>query len=100
MMCPVWLINCTDPPKNISLDHKATTITLTEGDEVHKVTCDADCRPLCNYTWYHDDVHIRNGAILSSLDKATPSTTGKYTCVASNAVGESSIAITILVQCK
>ncbi|KAJ8320185.1 hypothetical protein KUTeg_001772 [Tegillarca granosa] len=86
------------PAKNMSLDQHTTTLNLKEGDLVPEFTCNAECRPLCNYIWLHNDVQVGNGAILNFTDRATPNTTGIYTCVASNIVGKSNITKSIQVQ--
>ena len=52
------------------------------------LTCDADCNPLCRFTWYHDNkTALANGDQLS-LISVVPENSGIYRCSAENDFGK------------
>ncbi|XP_069119318.1 peroxidasin homolog [Argopecten irradians] len=61
------------------------SVDVMENQTISDVTCSADCRPSCTYTWSKDGTDYPNPL---SLSVATRNNAGQYTCSASNMVSQ------------
>ncbi|XP_060083486.1 hemicentin-2-like [Ylistrum balloti] len=73
------------PGDSISFEPQQDTVDVAENHTITDVTCSADCRPLCTYTWSKSGTNYPNPL---SLSMATRTNAGQYTCTASNTVSQ------------
>lgn len=90
----------SDGPESVSLSPLKTSYTVTEGKETISITCTADCKPACDYTWSGPNVPGGTGEVLS-LQNIRKNQRGVFNCAASNNVGSfNSTDVNIDVQCE
>ncbi|XP_021373078.1 hemicentin-1-like [Mizuhopecten yessoensis] len=71
------------PGNSVVLQPQSKVVDIVENQTVPNITCSADCRPSCSYTWSKSDKNFSNPL---SLSVATRDNAGQYTCTASNTV--------------
>lgn len=99
MLFLLWL----DGPGNISIKPNDEQRTVTEGNTLGPLCCDAACNPTCLVKWrssitkkgrvdsFSSNLHISN---------ITRGQSGVYTCEASNSLGNKSKDIKVVVNCE
>ncbi|XP_069119324.1 peroxidasin-like, partial [Argopecten irradians] len=87
------------PGISVALSPPDTTYTRTEGDTLPDITCTADCRPDCTFVWTRPDNTNFTVSSVLSLGQLDRSDYGKYKCIATNLVGESSTTLNIHITC-
>lgn len=89
-----------DGPASVSLSPPDTTYTVTEGNDIPAISCMADCKPPCVYTWSGLKVPAGTDNVLK-LQNIHKNQKGVFNCAASNYVGIlNSTDVNIDVQCK
>ncbi|CAC5360369.1 unnamed protein product [Mytilus coruscus] len=73
-------------PEYVSLLPPDTTYTVKEGNNLLPISCMADCKPVCTYTWYGPNIPVGTSNILS-LQNIHKTHRGVFNCTASNVVG-------------
>lgn len=81
----------SDPPGGVTVSPSNDTFyTKRDGRPLRDITCEADCRPECTYTWYRQG-NINPHTDGNSLFATTPyfySGFSRFHCRASNDIGD------------
>ncbi|XP_033758257.1 titin-like [Pecten maximus] len=86
------------PGSSLILSPQETKYTRIKGDTLPDITCTADCRPGCTFVWTRPDNTNFTVSPVLSLGQLDRSEHGTYRCTASNAAGESTKVISVIVK--
>ena len=89
-----------DGPEYVTFSPSTTTYTVTEGDTIPAISCNASCRPQCTFMWTEPNVPdgTTNDLYLQNI---TRNQKGTLNCTATNEVGSKvSSNVVVDVQCK
>jgi hypothetical protein len=94
------LLFLLDGPGSVILSPPNTTYTVTEGDTLPHITCNALCRPHCTFMWTGPNVPdgTTNYLYLQNINRNQK---GTFSCTATNEVGnKTSSNVEVDVRCK
>jgi hypothetical protein len=89
-----------DGPQSLTLSPPNTTYTVTEGDTIPSISCNASCRPQCTFMWTGPNVPNgpTNDMFLQNINR---NQSGTFYCTAANEVGSKmSSSVVVDVRCK
>ncbi|XP_033758626.1 hemicentin-1-like isoform X1 [Pecten maximus] len=86
------------PGSSLILSPQETKYMRIKGDTLPDITCTADCRPGCTFVWTRPDNTNFTVSPVLSLGQLDRSEHGTYRCTASNAAGESTKVISVIVK--
>ena len=74
--------------------------TLNETENLNKIQCTADCKPVCRMAWGGPNLPAGITSVLN-LQNINRNQSGEYQCTASNDVSSNtSIVVNVVVKCK
>jgi hypothetical protein len=90
----------SDDPNMVIITPSSQSYTLKETENLNKIQCTADCKPVCTMTWSGPNLPSGTTSVLN-LHNINRNQAGNYQCTASNAIGSMmSVTVTIIVNCK
>jgi hypothetical protein len=83
-------LHISDIPKNVTvISDSSSHFARHGGRPLHNITCQANCRPLCTYTWWiWPDSLFETGTTLFARKKFTFNSNKRFKCVATNKLGK------------
>ena len=89
-----------DGPESVTLSPPNTTYTVTEGDTMPSISCNASCRPQCTFMW--TGPNVPNGTTKDLyLQNINRNESGTFYSTATNEVGSKmSPNVVVDVRCK
>ena len=89
-----------DGPEYVILSPATTTYTVTKGDTIPYINCNASCRPQCTFMWTGPNVPDGTANDLY-LQNININQAGTFYCTATNEVGSKmSSNVEVDVRCK